>query len=61
MIHPINRTAWAQAPRNCPVLEYTADGRPVGTCTFFMPDGKNCPRHGDITESLKHALKPEKI
>lgn len=33
---------------NCPVLERTGDGHPVGRCWFHLPDGKTCPRHGDI-------------
>ena len=36
--------------KNCPVMEKTADGVPVGRCWFYMKDGKTCPRHGDITK-----------
>lgn len=39
-------------PRNCPVMEYTADGTYVGVCTFFLKDGKTCPRHG-VVKNLK--------
>lgn len=35
---------------NCPVLERTGDGRMAGRCTFYLPDGRTCPRHGDIFE-----------
>lgn len=35
-------------PNNCPVLEYTADGDCVGPCTFYLKDGKTCPRHGEV-------------
>jgi len=37
---------------NCPVIEQTADGVEVGTCTFYMEDGKTCPRHGDINQYI---------
>lgn len=40
-------------PRNCPLIEKTADGVVVGTCTFFMRDGRTCPRHGDISRYLR--------
>lgn len=35
-------------PSNCPVIEQTAEGVEVGVCTFHMPDGHTCPRHGDV-------------
>jgi len=38
-------------PNNCPVIEETADRVKVGVCTFFMRDGKTCPRHGKVRES----------
>ena len=34
---------------NCPINEQTADGNPVGKCGFHLPDGKTCPRHGDVS------------
>jgi len=34
-------------PKNCAVLEQTADGVDVGRCWHFAPDG-TCPRHGDV-------------
>ena len=37
-------------PRNCPVIEETGDGIPCGVCTFYMKDGKTCPRHGKVRE-----------
>lgn len=37
-------------PSNCPVVEETADGDKVGNCTFYMKDGKTCPRHGKVRE-----------
>ena len=40
-------------PNNCPVLEFTADGECVGTCTFYIGTKKICPRHGDLSEVLK--------
>ena len=41
----INPVYAQQMPNNCPVVEYTADGERVGTCTFYLKDGKTCPRH----------------
>ncbi len=34
---------------NCPIIEQTADGDNVGRCWFHLPDGKTCPRHGDVS------------
>lgn len=34
---------------NCPIQEQTADGHCVGRCWFHLPDGKTCPRHGDVS------------
>jgi Pyruvate/2-oxoacid:ferredoxin oxidoreductase delta subunit len=39
-------------PDNCPVREHTADGRSVGRCWFYCPDG-TCPRHGDVREAMQ--------
>ena len=38
---------------NCPIMEQTADGRSVGRCWFYLPDGKTCPRHNDVTEEVR--------
>ncbi len=38
---------------NCPINECTGDGVYVGRCWFYLPDGKNCPRHGDVSEAVK--------
>jgi len=38
---------------NCPILERDGDGRPCGRCWFYLPDGKTCPRHGDVSEAVK--------
>jgi hypothetical protein len=46
--HSINAPYAEMFPQNCPVNEYTADGMPVGVCTFYLPDGKTCPRHGVV-------------
>ena len=35
-------------PHNCPVIEYTADNKPVGVCTFYLKNNKTCPRHGEV-------------
>lgn len=37
---------------NCPIREFTADGECVGRCWFFLPDGKTCERHGDVSKSV---------
>lgn len=34
---------------NCPINEQTGDGIVVGRCWFHLPDGKTCPRHGDVS------------
>lgn len=33
---------------NCPINEQTGDGLVVGRCWHHLPDGKTCPRHGDV-------------
>jgi hypothetical protein len=40
--------------RNCPILERTGDGSPCGRCWFYLPDGKTCPRHGDVSKAVAH-------
>jgi len=37
---------------NCPIIEQTADGTPCGRCWFHLPDGKTCPRHGEVEEEV---------
>lgn len=37
---------------NCPITEQTADGHNVGRCWFYLPDGKTCPRHGDVSDEV---------
>ena len=39
---------------NCPINERTGDGVHVGRCWFHLPDGKTCPRHGDVSEAVRH-------
>lgn len=34
---------------SCPIIEQTGDGKPCGRCWFALPDGKTCPRHGDVS------------
>lgn len=38
---------------NCPIREFTADGVPVGRCWFHLPDGKTCPRHGNVGNAVR--------
>lgn len=37
---------------NCPIVEQTADGHPVGRCWFWCGDNQTCPRHGDVSKAL---------
>ena len=39
--------------QNCPINEQTGDGHPVGRCYFFLEDGRNCPRHGDVEPEVR--------
>lgn len=39
---------------NCPINEQVADGHNVGRCWYHLPDGKTCPRHGDVEVEVKH-------
>lgn len=49
-VERVNVAYAALLPNNCPVIEETGDGVRVGTCTFYMKDGKTCPRHGKVRE-----------
>jgi hypothetical protein len=48
----INERAAVMYPRNCPVVEKTADGRVAGTCAFNTPRGI-CPRHGEWAKNAE--------
>jgi hypothetical protein len=37
---------------NCPIIEQTGDGVNCGRCWFYLPDGKTCPRHGDVSVAV---------
>lgn len=39
---------------NCPINEQTGDGVMVGRCWFSLNEKYHCPRHGDVSEELKH-------
>lgn len=39
---------------NCPINEQTGDGVSCGRCWHYLPDGKTCPRHGDVTAEVEH-------
>lgn len=41
---------------NCPIREQTGDGRVVGRCWFYLPDGKTCPRHGDVSVEVERYI-----
>ncbi len=45
---------------NCPILERTADGVPVGRCWFWSPDGI-CPRHGDAKAAIEKYKQTSKL
>ena len=49
----INKNYAKTFPKNCPIIEQTADGVEVGVCTFYLPDGKTCPRHGVVKEVVR--------
>jgi len=38
---------------NCPINEQTGDGVSCGRCWFHLPDGKTCPRHGDVADEVR--------
>jgi hypothetical protein len=38
---------------NCPINEQTADGTIVGRCWMHLPDGKTCPRHGEVQDEVQ--------
>lgn len=46
----INWSHFKSFPKNCPVIEETADGVSCGVCTFYIGTEKVCPRHGKIVE-----------
>lgn len=43
----------AEKATTCPILEQTADGKTVGRCSYNLPDGHTCPRHGDVTVEVE--------
>lgn len=45
---------------NCPIIEKTADGVPVGRCWFYMQDGKTCPRHGNVEKYILYHMESNK-
>lgn len=53
MTEPTGATRLPVALSNCPINERSADGQPLGRCWFFLPDGKTCPRHGDVTQAVE--------
>lgn len=44
-------------PDNCAIRERTATGQSVGRCWHWLPDGKTCPRHGDVSAVQEHYRK----
>jgi hypothetical protein len=38
---------------NCPIWKRTADGATVSRCCLRLPDGKTCPRHGDVSAAVE--------
>ena len=47
------KRAIKQPTANCPIRERTADGIAVGRCWYYLPDGKRCPRHGDVSAAVE--------
>lgn len=41
---------------NCPINEQTGDGRTCGRCWHYLPDGKTCPRHGDVEDEVRRHI-----
>ena len=39
-------------PNNCPIIEETGDGIPVGRCWFALKE-KQCSRHGDVSKEVE--------
>jgi len=46
---------------NCPIIEQTADGVRCGRCWFYLPDGKTCPRHGDVEKEVRRWEEERKL
>lgn len=46
---------------NCPINEQTADGAVVGRCWFYLPDGKTCKRHGDVSDAVERYMLQTKL
>src|SRR5207244_506060 len=46
---------------NCPIIERTGDGIPCGRCWYYLPDGKTCPRHGNVEVPVKHYQETGKL
>lgn len=46
---------------SCPVRERTGDGVSVGRCWFHLPDGKTCPRHGDVSAQVEEYRQTGKL
>lgn len=47
--------------QNCPIIERTSDGIPVGRCWHYLPDGKTCQRHGDVSEAVSRYRESGKL
>lgn len=50
---PVDQTLFGDGG-NCPINEQTADGTPCGRCCYHLPDGKTCPRHGDVEQEVAY-------
>lgn len=49
MAHKISTTYAHTMPNNCPVLDYTAEGHPLGVCGHNLNNGV-CVVHGKVRE-----------
>lgn len=45
---------------NCPILEFTADGIPVGRCWYYLKNNI-CPRHGNVALERDRYIKTGKL
>ena len=52
---------WSNWAKNCPINEQTGDGTRVGRCWFYLPDGKTCPRHGDVSVEVDKYIATRKM
>jgi hypothetical protein len=57
----MQNTHWSKNPdgtrpfvQKCAVLEMTSEGLAIGRCWRYLPDGRTCRLHGDVSLIQKH-------